>query len=933
MRATRLPLLLLGLVLSLSSVLACEHAKPTPTVPSSGAFDDFTLPRVSSLAELREIAAAPPGDDMGASIVGAKFVITEFSNANARALRFLDGRHYNYHDEWAWFRLLNAQPVPGMGDFEPHLVHTPAEARKWALENRSDLPDGLTVVDNRVYSAEFYERALAREARDFGTGSVIYIPAHPGHHPETWGFELEYGDMGEVEDVLVFFEMLRQVLPEPVNTQFKWITRSPEQAETAKRLVRAQPEFEQRVMSYDAIAVPGETEVYTSGIVAGRLQAFPELSRLSEASPDNVLLLGALPEYLPQARGVLTSIPQTPLSHLNLLAKSRGIVNVYRGGLFTDPVIMNLARSSAPVVLSTEDGTLRFVRISEAQYAQWLQLQKSPPPPPRAVNLERAPYLVELARVAPEQLDELAPILGGKSVGMVHLLNSIPPAAGGDPARTGAVHFDVPERPLGITVRAYREHIAQFLPGLQALLTDPTFLSSRKIRILALEGLKKFEQRFASKPVREAARTYNSPHAMGAVAAVVRKGGLQRMIRDTPLPRSVEAELARVAKHFASYAPEQGLRFRSSSTVEDVEGSSGAGLYESFTGYVVPRKGGEGLPKRASLAQALRKTWASYFSVEAFEERHEAGMDHLAGSMGVLVHARFDDAHEDSNGVFTFTLEPKRDELLVDAQPGAVSVTNPPTDRVVRPETSRVVSHGGAVEITRAALSSEAPVGTTVLSEAELRELFGLARRLAREQLERSNRPLPPAQHRRSIVMDFEYRRVKAGWPALKSGLNPARFVIKQMRPLEPNPGVPSELRAAPIPRDVLARTRRIETRSCHGEGLDLDVTVVLTDPNAQPDPGFAKQPLLAAIELQRGGRSHLFTHLDHNLGQLTSSGLYVEFKPGQPYANLGVAGHKLQLVGPNGDVDTTDVQCRSHVEFAAPTELLRSFLASDGPQ
>ena len=37
--------------------------------------------------------------------------------------------------------------------------------------------------------------------------------------------------------------------------------------------------------------------------------------------------------------------------------------------------------------------------------------------------------------------------------------------------------------------------------------------------------------------------------------------------------------------------------------------------------------------------------------------------------MAVLVHARFDDALEQANGVFMFTLSPRGDELAVDAQP------------------------------------------------------------------------------------------------------------------------------------------------------------------------------------------------------------------------------------------------------------------------
>lgn len=809
---------------------------------------------------------------------------------------------------------------------EPHRLRTPDEGRRWAFADPDELPDGLAIADDRLYSAEFYERALMND-RDFGTGTLIYVPARADVHPEIWGFELEYSDTGDIEQVLVFFELVAARIPEAIRPQLKWITRSPHQAEVGRRLVATKPELAGRVMSYDAISVPGETAIYNPGIVAGRLQVFRDLAKLSSASPDNILLLGALPEYLPQARGVLTAIPQTQLSHLNLLAKSRGIVNAYRGGLLDDPEILNLARSSAPVVLSTEGGQLRFRRISEAQYAQWLGLQKAPPPPPRQVAWERAPYLVDLSQVEASELDALAPIIGGKSVGMVHLLQAL--GRREDALPDSGVVFDVPDRPLAVTVRAYREHLKQLLPEISALLADPAFVAHRKLRILALEGIEKFEARFASKADRAAARSYLKPSAPGAIAAVVRQGGVQHMIRKTPVPAAIDAELERVRQHFANYAPSQGLRFRSSSTVEDVEGSSGAGLYESFTGYVKGRKAQPGLTKRPSLADALRKTWASYFSVEAFEERHEAGMDHLSGNMGVLVHARFDNEFEDANGVFTFTLHPKGAELLVDAQPGAVSVTNPPTDRVVIPESARVTPDGDGWRIERVSLSSEASPGVAVLSDLELRELFGLARRFTEAQMVRSNAALSPAQHRESLVMDFEFRRVKPGWPALKQGLNPARFVVKQMRPLEPNPGVPAQLRSGPIPRDVLARTRRLERRQCHGSAVEMSALLAFTDPNVSPDLGYSTQPLFASLTLDASGRSTTFTHLDQHVANTTSNGLYVEFNPGLAYAQLGLAGGKLMLTRSGAQPTTFEVECQTKVEFAAPTELLREFLES----
>ena len=44
----------------------------------------------------------------------------------------------------------------------------------------------------------------------------------------------------------------------------------------------------------------------------------------------------------------------------------------------------------------------------------------------------------------------------------------------------------------------------------------------------------------------------------------------------------------RAGKAYGDYAVETALRFRSSSSVEDIEGFNGAGLYTSYTGYLHP---------------------------------------------------------------------------------------------------------------------------------------------------------------------------------------------------------------------------------------------------------------------------------------------------------------------------------------------------------
>jgi hypothetical protein len=901
--------------------------------PDDPGFYDYSTARVSSLEELRQLAAVPPAAADRPAIAGAKFVITDFSDPSRRRIHYLDGRYYRFHDEWAWFRLLNGQSVSGMELLERRAFRSPEDTRRWAIAHEDELPDGLELTDGRLYHRHFYDLTLLDHDRKLGAGSLIHVEARAGR-PELWGFEIEYTDPARVEELLVFFTELEKTIPEPARAGLRWFARSPAQLEIGKQLQEREPRLAGRVLTYAEVSIPGETAVYSGGIVAGRLRAFRDLSRLADAEPEDILLLGALPEYLPQARGLITAIPQTPLSHLNLLAKSRQIVNLYRGGVLEDPLISDLARSRAPVVVSAEAGQLAFHRLTEEQYRAWQDLLRADPPQVPAVDVLRAPYVVDLSQLPVTALPKLAPLIGGKAVGMAQLLLGLGP---GTPLNgAGALHADVPDRPLAITIRAYREHLAPMLPELRALVTDENFLKFKKLRFLALEGAQRFVTKFPSKQDRRLAASYENPQALGPIAAVVRKGGVAYMVRHAPLPVALKNELDHVlTRHFAGYSPEQGLRFRSSSTVEDIEGFNGAGLYDSATGFLTPRQASGTEPKRPSVADALRKTWASYFSMEAFEERHQNHIEHLAADMAVLVHARFDDALEQANGVFTFTASAHGGELSVDAQPGAVSVTNPPTDRVVIPESTSVSKAlEGRPQIRRRSPSSLAGPGQQILGDSELTELFEVARQLTAQHLARDNAGLPPAQQRHALVLDFEFRRVAPGWPALEQGQNRARFVIKQMRPLEPSPHVSAELRAAPIPRDVLSRARRIETLSCRGVGVELTALEVLTNPDVAPDVGYAREPLLAGLGVELDGvPPRVFTHLEQRSAKVAGDTLAVDLNPGFALSRVDVRSSTAILDFADGRRRQVQVRCQSQLDYAEPRELLRSYLGESTPK
>lgn len=110
------------------------------------------------------------------------------------------------------------------------------------------------------------------------------------------------------------------------------------------------------------------------------------------------------------------------------------------------------------------------------------------------------------------------------------------------------------------------------------------------------------------------------------------------------------------------------FRFRSSTNAEDLEGFNGAGLYDSGSA----RKG----DTLKTIEAAIRKVWASAWSLAAYNERELFGIDQRTVAMGILVHRSFPE--EEANGVLiTKDLYRDYDGITVNIQKGESSVVLP----------------------------------------------------------------------------------------------------------------------------------------------------------------------------------------------------------------------------------------------------------------
>jgi hypothetical protein len=314
-------------------------------------------------------------------------------------IAFYDNHFFKLHDEWMMYRLMNGQPAPGAPSLQPvtgHSFESIDALYAWA-KTQLVLPGGLRWVDDgRLYLPRFYALAMEARPRAFGLGTLLHVTAK-GSRPERWVFQLEFGETVTHDELVTFFEALSAKVPPEIANNLWWLVRSPAQEAFAETLEQQQLRFSDRIVRQKDLTVAGEVEVYSPGLTAGRLLRLKSGASLESARATSLLVLEDVPDVLPPAAGVVTAVPQTPLAHFNLLARNRGIPNVYRAGVFEDAELETLAYYRQPVVVSARAPNQLIVKqISEAQLERWQSLTNKPPVAVAQLELSTLPYAVDL---------------------------------------------------------------------------------------------------------------------------------------------------------------------------------------------------------------------------------------------------------------------------------------------------------------------------------------------------------------------------------------------------------------------------------------------------------------------------------------------------------------------------------------------------------
>jgi pyruvate, water dikinase len=238
----------------------------------------------------------------------------------------------------------------------------------------------------------------------------------------------------------------------------------------------------------------------------------------------DIVIYRTLPNTLGHVAGILTAVPQTPLSHVNLLARQNHTPNAYVRDITTDPQI--LAYEGMTIHLVVEPNGFRIEPASAAEVeAYWAALRPSQKQYPRRdLSVTQILPLHEINSTWSQSV-------GVKSANMAELLHLLP-----------AEHV-----PDGFVVPFWFYHRYMQANGFYALaatmLADPLFKTD---------------------PIRQ-------QEALAAFRKTLKRGTLPQ-----------EMVPAFEALH-RSFPEGTRLRCRSSTNNEDLPGFNGAGLYSSYT--------------------------------------------------------------------------------------------------------------------------------------------------------------------------------------------------------------------------------------------------------------------------------------------------------------------------------------------------------------
>lgn len=218
------------------------------------------------------------------------------------------------------------------------------------------------------------------------------------------------------------------------------------------------------------------------------------------------------------------------------------------------------------------------------------------------------------------------------------------------------------------------------------------------------------------------------------------------------------------------------LKLRSSSNAEDLSDFNGAGLYDSYAGWLGDVPSALALDKdekKKTLERAIRKVWASLFNPRGVLARREFGIKTENVGMGILVQPSI--KNELANGVAIVTPDSYRHAIDMAGFPGEdLQVTNPTDGKIPEVVSINYPRSSPSPIINLVTVSSEVPTGRKLLEDNEYTNLVNLMLQVQKTW---------PDQNQK---LDFE-------WKIIKTATQERAPLLKQVRAVPREQGVLDE--------------------------------------------------------------------------------------------------------------------------------------------
>mgnify|MGYP000873933171 CR=1 FL=1 len=399
---------------------------------------------------------------------------------------------------------------------------------KFGILDRDTPQPKVYFINSNTYviHASFWGGIGASVTGDDSSGEIVFNPNEilPNGTIGTYSFNFSFGDAYDFEATQRTYELLVASMPFLQNNMNHFIG----QADEDNHINNYADEFEDS--RFDVVL---ETDVFAEVNYIPFHEAegfgfFKHMQDLNETPGSrDIVLYDALPNSLPRVGGIITSVIQTPLSHVNLRAIQDNVPNAYIANPLDNPAIAGLLNGYIYYKVEADRYEIREATLEEVN--AWYEDLRPTEPQIPIRNLS-------ITEIMP--LDDInfsmSDAFGAKCSNVATM-------------RT----FEFPEGTIpdgfGIPFYYYDEFMKynNFYEEAQVMIDNPTFRNDINFRT---ERLKDF----------------------------------RRDIRNAPMPQWIMDDLQ--AMHDA-FPEGTNVRCRSSTNNEDLPGFSGAGLYTSKTQY------------------------------------------------------------------------------------------------------------------------------------------------------------------------------------------------------------------------------------------------------------------------------------------------------------------------------------------------------------